>query len=157
MNILIETVEPPIDEQSREEFLARYVAGEYSVRGTTVDGEPAEGTITFTHNIPEPPQIISPAEGAVISRDEVIIAWEPAASTDVEIYALNIFPAPPPEGQEPPALNIDYTVEFPAFITEMRIPAELLAPGIEYQIELTAIEEGGNQTVSIGYFFTVDP
>ena len=58
MNILIETVEPPIDEQSREEFLARYVAGEYSVRGTTVDGEPAEGTITFTHNIPEPPQII---------------------------------------------------------------------------------------------------
>jgi hypothetical protein len=157
-NILIETLEPPLEEQSQEEFLARYFEGEYAVSARTVKGGLAEGTMEFSHNIPDPPQVVSPGEGDVISREEVVISWKPAAGTDAEIvrYAVNVFPAPPPEGQEPIELAIDYTLEVPAFISELKIPPELFVPGVDYILELTAIEDGGNGTVTV-VNFTIAP
>ena len=94
-----ESAEPPIDELSREEFFARFPEGEYTLVGETIGGQPVESQATFTHLFPDPPVIISPAEGATIDRGDVTVSWEPVTSpsgTEVEVYVLGLSPEDPP-------------------------------------------------------------
>lgn len=154
-----ESAEPPLEELPRDEFLARFPEGDYTFTGTTIEGGALESVAEFSHNIPDPPPIISPAEGETVPQDEVIIAWEPVTSPDgieIDVYLVQVFPVDPPEGQDPIDLNIDLLFEVPAFVTEVRIPPEFLTPGAEYQYEVTAIGGGGNQTLAGGTFFTAE-
>ena len=60
--------------------------------------------MTFTHNIPDPPQILSPRDGDVVSLDSVAIAWEPVTSpegVEIDRYQLILFQVDPPEGKDP--------------------------------------------------------
>lgn len=154
-----ESAEPPLKELPCDEFLARFPEGDYIFTGTTIEGGALESVAEFSHNIPDPPQIISPAEGEVLPLDEVIIAWEPVASPDgieIDVYLVQVFPVDPPEGQDPIDLNVDLLFEVPAFVTEVRILPEFLMPGAEYQYEVTAVDAGGNQTLTGGTFVTAE-
>ena len=66
--------EPPLDVQSLDEFLARFPAGDYLVLGETVDGDALQSEVTFTHDIPAAPVILSPAEEEELALDAVVIA-----------------------------------------------------------------------------------
>ncbi|MDH3683358.1 MAG: hypothetical protein OEV40_25845, partial [Acidimicrobiia bacterium] len=57
-----------------------------------------------------------------------------------------------PEGQDPIALNIDYTFEVPAEITAIRLLPELFAAGESYEFELMAVDAAGNQAFALGEF-----
>ena len=114
-------------------------------------------TATFTHDIPDGPVMISPGEDEVVDLDAVVIAWEPVTSPPgIEIVRYELFLAPvePPEGDPPPALEIDLALELPATVTEVQIPPELLMPGTEYEFEVLAIEVSGNKTITGGEFVT---
>jgi len=87
----------------------------------------------------------------------VTIGWEAVTSpagVEVEPYALQLFPVDPPEGEDPIALNIDYTLEVPADVTSVVIPPEILQRGVEYEFELMVIDASVNQTFAVGGFAT---
>ncbi len=153
-----ESAEPPLEELPLDEFLARYPEGEYTFVGETLEGKKLESVAEFAHTIPDPPVIISPAEGATVPLDAVIIAWEPITTPkgiEIDVYMLQIFPVDPPEGQDPIEMNIDLLFEVPAFVTQVRIPPEFLVSGETYQYELIAVEaEGGHRTITVGTLVT---
>ena len=152
-----ESAEPPLDEVPLDEFLTRFPAGEYTFIGETVEGETLTGIGEFTHNLPDAPVVISPADGEVVDRENVVIAWEPVSSPDgieIEVYQLQLYPVDPPEGEEPIDLNIDLTFEVPYFVTEVIIASDFLAPNAEYAYELMAVEASGNRTFTISSFKT---
>ena len=71
----------------------------------------------------------------------------------MEIDSYEVFVAPA-EGEGEPALDIDLELTLPPSVTQVRIPAELLAPGTVYEFEVLAVEESGNKTISAGEFVT---
>ena len=155
--LFFEGAEPSLDEQPLDEFLARFPEGEYTIVGETIEGDTLRSTAIFTHDIPDGPVMISPAEDEVVDLDAVIIAWEPVTSpSGIEIvrYELSFAPEDPEEGDSPPVLDIDLTLELPSTVTEVQIPPELLMPGTEYVFEVLAIEVSGNKTITEVAFFT---
>ncbi len=154
-----ESAEYPDEVVSRDEFLARFPGGRYTLTGTSRDGVPLALTATLADLIPEPAVILAPEEGAVVPAGDVTIAWEPVeepAGVEPEVYTVQLFPVDPPEGADPIALDVDLTFEVPADVTEVRIPGELLAPGEVYQYELMVVDAGGNQTFTVGSFTTTE-
>lgn len=151
--LFVESAEYGLNKLSRDEFLARFPAGNYTFAGQTLDGRMLTGTWAFSHLIPDPPSITSPDEGATVDRGAVTIAWQPVttpAGVEVEVYQLEVFPVDPPKGLPP----IDFFVEVPPTVTEMQVPAEVLTPGADYMFELIVIDVTGNQTIAIGTFTT---
>jgi hypothetical protein len=141
-----ESNEPPFSEVPLAEFKARFPEGKYTFVGETIEGEELVGTAKLSHDIPEPPEIISPADGATVDRDGVVARWQ----------------APP----EPPGINIIgyrviatredplrvYQVELPASARSIPIPAAFLQSDTEYELEIQAIEESGNWTFATSFF-----
>ena len=41
-------------------------------------------------------------------------------------------------------------------VTSLTIPAEFFEPGTEYELEVIAIEESGNQTITVQFFDTIE-
>ncbi len=156
--VFFESAEFPLEELPLDAFLDRFPEGEYTFTGQTLDGQTLVGTSDFTHLIPEPPEITDPMD-AVVSPDEVLVAWEfvtEPEGVEIEAYSVQLFPVDPPEGQDPIALNIDLTFKVPATVNEFRLLPELLQPGRTYQFELMAIVAEGNQTFSVGEFTIED-
>ena len=157
--MFFEGAEPSLDEQPRDEFLARFPEGEYTIVGETVEGDALRSMATFTHDIPDGPTIISPEEDEVVDLDAVIIDWEPVTSPsgiEIVLYELSFAPEDPEEGDPPPVLDIDLFLELPSTVTEFRIPPELLMPGTEYVFEVLAVEVSGNKTITEVAFFTAE-
>ena len=158
--VFFESAEFPPEELPLDDFLSRFPEGDYIFTGQTLEGEILVGTSTFTHLIPEPPVITDPVIGDELSPDNVIVAWDIVTEPEgieIEAYTLQLFPVDPPEGQDPIALNIDYTFEVPGTINQIRLLPELFQPGQTYAFELMAIvTDGGNQSFSVGEFTIED-
>jgi hypothetical protein len=142
-----ESNEPPFTEVPLAEFLARFPAGRYSFVGETIKGERLVGTARLSHDIPEGPEITSPADGATVDRDGVVASWNaPPEPPGIDIVGYRVIAT-----QEDP-LRI-YQVELPASARSVPIPAAFLQSGTEYELEIQAIEESGNWTFNTSTFF----
>ena len=149
--LFFEGAEPSLDEQPKEEFLARFPEGEYIVAGVTTQGQALRSEATFTHDIPDEPVLISPDEGETVPLDSVVIAWEPVTSPPgIEVVRYEVFfaTAEPPEGEPAPTLDIELMLQLPSTVSEVQIPPEFLMPGTGYQVEVLAIEFSGNKTIA---------
>jgi Fibronectin type III domain len=143
-----ESNEPPFDEQPIDEFLARFPAGEYPFSGTTVDGQRLTGTATLTHNLPLGPVVVSPPEGATVAPDAAVVQWQPAAQpAGVNIVGYQVIV----ERQDP--LRV-FSADLPATATSLTISPEYLEPATDYNVEVLAIDAGGNQTITESSFVT---
>jgi hypothetical protein len=137
-----ESSEPPFDVFPLEEFKALFPEGKYAFAGTTVRGERLVSKATLTHDIPDGPEIIAPADGAVVARDNVVAQWKQVttpAGIDVVGYRAIVTREDP--------LRV-FSADVPASATSLTIPSEFLEPGTEYKLEVQAIEAGGNQTLT---------
>lgn len=47
-----------------------------------------------------------------------------------------------------------YDVHLPASVNSLSVPAEFLEADTVYELEVLALEESGNQTISVGFFKT---
>jgi Fibronectin type III domain len=142
-----ESNEPPFTDVPLAEFLARFPAGRYSFAGETIEGERLVGTARLSHDIPEGPEITSPADGATVSRDGVVARWNaPPEPPGIDIVGYRVIAT-----QEDP-LRV-YQVELPASARSVPIPAAFLQSGTEYELEIQAIEESGNWTFNTSTFF----
>jgi hypothetical protein len=164
-DFFFESREPPADEYSIADLEANFPEGEYRISGIGADGTPRVGTARFTHDIPAAPVISSPrladeenAGDAVLPTAGVVVRWEPVNTTldgaplTVTGYEVIVTQVEheDPHGRSRPV----YDVHVPADRTELVVVDGFLFPGTLYELEVLALEESGNQTISLGFFTT---
>ena len=141
-----ESNEPPFTEVPVAEFKARFPEGKYTFVGETIEGGKLVGTARLSHDIPEGPEITSPAEGATVNRDGVVARWEaPPEPPGIDIVGYRVIAT-----REDP--HRVYQVELPASARSVPIPAAFLESATEYELEIQAIEESGNWTFATSFF-----
>jgi hypothetical protein len=137
-----ESSEPPFDEFPLKRFKRLWPEGRYSFVGTTIEGERLVGRARLSHDIPDGPQIVSPAEGAIVAPGNVVAGWNPVP----EPPGINVVGYRAIVEREDP-LRV-FSVDLPASATSVTIPKEFLESGTEYKLEVQAIEASGNQTLT---------
>jgi Fibronectin type III domain len=156
--IFFESREPPIDEFSFEDLKAKFPEGRYSVRALSFDGKLLTGRATFTHDVPAAPTVTSPADGAVVGTEDLVIEWEdvtqttegePVTITGYEVIVTKVDHEDPHGFSQP-----IYDVHVPPDRNSLSVAEEFLQPGTEYELEVLALEESGNQTITVGFFTT---
>jgi hypothetical protein len=148
--LFVESDEPTLDELSLEEFFALFPEGTYKFRGRTPDGRQLVGAAEFTHDIPAGPEIIMPQAGAdeECAQDvpiPVVIAWNDV-TTSIEGEPLEIAEYEVIVGEDVFDVRLEGTM--------VTVPSELLKPGVEYEFEILAVADGGNQTITETCFVT---
>jgi len=135
--------------------LALFPAGKYQYKGTTVDGQKISGASTLSHAVHAGPDV-SASDHTVVGNS-LTIRWDPVSevATDpaggtfpdlpINVVAYQIivdpFQVTLPATEPPSAMSVTVPPEFVA----------TLEPGI-HEFEVLAIDEGGNQTITIGTF-----
>jgi len=156
--IFFESREPPNEEVSIEEILARFPEGRYSVRGRALDGRRLTGAAIFTHDIPAAPIITCPLEGGVVSSDGFTVTWnhvtttldgDPLNRTGYEVIITKDVPDDP-NGFSRPTFDVHVLPSE----TSLTVPIEFLEPGTRYELEVLVLEVSGNQTITSLFFET---
>jgi hypothetical protein len=151
--LFFESSEPSLDEVPLSEFLKRFPEGVYELEGVTIDGEEIEGEAIFTHAIPAGPVLLSPEEDELQDPQETVVEWEAvpdppgSAIKAYQVVVTELIAVLPKRS---------FSVFVPASVTSVTVPPEYLRPGAEYEFEVLAIEEGGNQTLSASSF-SIEP
>ena len=150
-----ESAEPPEDELSMEEFLARFPEGEYEFEGKTQDGAELEGETELTHSIPAPPSGLWPADDSEVDAASPLTVRFDAVTADLhgdplipELYEVVL----ETEGELTRVFSIILHGDIAA--PSVTIPPEFLQPDLEYKFEVIVQEESGNRTISETEFTT---
>lgn len=153
--LFLESAEPSFEDLPLEGLLERFPAGEYRVRGVGLDGERLVGTAVLTHDIPDGPILVSPVEGDPPQNpDGTTLVWESVEPTNGSpIIGYQVLAVLSETGFAAlPKVTLDVTM--PATATSFDIPPGFLRSGAQYEWEVLAIEEGGNQSLSSSFFTT---
>lgn len=155
--LFLESAEPDFNELPLEDFLKRFPEGEYKFQGFILEGEFLVGKAMLTHNIPDGPVLVSPLEGGPLQDpNNTVLLWEPVSPVNgspIIAYQVLVVQTDSPF-QAIPKITLD--IMMPANATSLAVPPGFLLSDIEYEWEVLAIEEGGNQTLSSS-FFTTEP
>lgn len=137
-----ESAEPPFDRQPLSRFAARFPAGVYRFRGTTVTGRALVGADRLTHVFPREPVVTSPREAAVVARDGFAVTWLAVTKpTGVRIVGYEVIVTNDESGRT-------FDVRLPATARRLTVPSEFLAPRTDHAVEVLAREASGNQTIT---------
>ena len=163
--IFFESREPPIAEFSFADLKAKFPEGQYEVRGTNFDGTGLIGFATFSHSVPAPPTVTFPALAdeenagdAVVSISDLVIEWKdvtetvdgsPVTITGYEVIITKV-EHDDPHGFSQPIFD----VHVPPDRNTLAVSVEFLESGTVYELEVLALEESGNQTITSGFFKT---
>ena len=156
--------EPSPDAISLAQLFTAWPAGTYEFEGRS-GGVEFEGHANLTHKIPAGPEIIAPADGAVVPHDApLLLKWKKVTSAvlpslgPVEIVGYHVVvvdvtvPVLPP-GKLKTALDADLSKTETTFL----VPKQYLEPNRLYEFEVLATEKGGNQTITEGGVFCTPP
>jgi hypothetical protein len=151
-----ESVEPDPEDLSMEDFLARFPDGEYRFLGRSIEGGWLVGEAEFTHTLPAPPENLSPSEDDVVSHMGFTASFDPVTEDtegdplDIEYYEVVV-----EKEDDEPILQV-FSVILPPTQTSVDVPAQFLEPDTEYKLEVIAVEESGNKTITEEGTFTTD-
>jgi hypothetical protein len=137
-----ESSEPPFDRFPLSRFKSLFPEGRYRFAGATVEGRRLVGAARLSHDIPDGPQITSPAAGATVPREGLRASWKPVGERgriDIAGYRAIV------EREDP--LRV-FSVDLAPSVTSVTIPPEYLEPGKRHKLEVQAIEASGNQTLT---------
>ncbi len=153
--LFFESAEPTFDELPLPELLERFPEGEYRFRGRDVDGNRLVGSAVLTHQLPDGPELVFPLEGdPPQDPEDTMLEWRavdpPAGSSIIGYQVLVVLD----ESDLPAIPKIALDVIVPPTVTTLTVPAGFLQAGAEYEWEVLAIEESGNQTLSSSFFAT---
>jgi hypothetical protein len=163
--LFFESVEPANADVPIPEVLQTLPEGEYTFEGSAIEvGErqgTTIGTALLTHDIPEGPGLLSPAEDAVVPEDEdLLVSWSPVDTTidgsDINIIAYQLIIEKDEDPHPHMIGKMGLSMYLPPDVTEMTISSEFLEPGTDYLWEVLAIEESGNQSLNSSQFSTSD-
>lgn len=160
-----ESREPPNDEYSIADLKRDFPEGDYRISGFDHEGTPVVDSALFTHAIPAPPQVTAPrlvteeeAASSTVDADRLVVRWQPVTETvdggPVTISAYEVIVTKvkhaDPHGRSRP----EYDVHVPPGTTDLAVPAGFLERQTVYEVEVLALEESGNQTITVGFFTT---
>lgn len=128
-------------EPSPEEVLALFPPGEYRFRGRTVEDEQLASSATLSHDFPPAPTF-SPSDGEVVDPRNTVVEWTAPEAEQVEIII------------EQEELEHVLDVILSGSTRRLRVPAQFLQPGLEYNIEILSIGENGNRIITESSFRT---
>ena len=153
--LFLESAEPDFSELPLEEFLKRFPEGEYKFLGRGLGGEHLFGSVFLTHHIPEGPVLISPLEDdPPQDPNNTVLEWNPVgpvSGSPIIAYQVLVVQKESPF-QAIPKITLD--IMMPAAATSLAVPPGVLLPDTEYEWEVLAIEQSGNQTLSSSFFTT---
>jgi hypothetical protein len=160
--LFFETNEPENAETPIPDVLARLPEGDYTFTAQIIGGSASEMTATFSHVIPAGPVLTAPTDGATdVDPDDTVVSWE-SVTTDLDGNALAIvgYQVIVEDALEPPEFPQGFaqpvfSVYLPADAKSITVPAEFMQSATEYTCEVLAIEESGNQTLSLVGFTTM--
>jgi hypothetical protein len=164
--IFFESREPPRSEFSFADLKAAFPEGRYRVRGQSFDGTTLVGAATFTHDVPAPPTITSPeiaedpegTDANPVSRADLVVVWDRVTETvsgdPVEITGYEVIVTKEVEDDPHGFSRPTYDVHVPATVRRLPVPMKFLEADTVYELEVLALEESGNQTISVGFFKT---
>jgi hypothetical protein len=164
--LFFESAEPTFDELFPEEFFDRFPEGEYTIEGTTLEGDVLVGEAEVTHVMPAPPvptvNLLEMAEqcddeepasyDATVTSAPVTIAWaevtmshpdlgvDPAIPVTIHNYEVVV------EVETEDEFEAVFSVILPPDATSMTIPEEFTELGDVFKYEVLAREESYNQT-----------
>lgn len=140
-------------------FLARFPEGEYEFSGTTTDGEDLEGSAELSWDLPAPVEI---------TRLFPTIGWEPGESNgddDAEVVGFQVVAEMVVENDEEEEIVYVQATDVSADVTAVKISPEFTkmvkdaeADGslVEVKIEIIAVGENGNKTITEEPVFELD-
>jgi hypothetical protein len=128
-------------EPSPDEVLNKFPAGEYKLRGTTVEGATLFSRVTLSHDFLAAPSL-SPSNGQIVDRDNAVVTWNAPGAEQVEIII------------ELEDLGEVFDVTVPGTTERLRVPRQFLRRDTEYKIEILSIGENGNRTIAESTFKT---
>jgi hypothetical protein len=139
-----ESSEPPFTEQPFEEFKRLWPEGDYRVEGETIEGQEMAGVAHLSHDVLDAPEILTPADGETTPADGTVISWAPVNGADTYQVIVTREDTTPAQ-----VLSVD----LPATFNQLTVPSEFLESGVEYAIEVQALQpNGGNQIFSEIHF-----
>ena len=137
-----------------------FPAGDYTFEGRGNGSELSSGA-TLTHHIPAGPVVTAPANGTELTPGAAVtLEWnkvtDPILPTlgPVNITGYHVI-VEEAGGEVTPSLEIDLSSDE----TSLTVPPQFLTPATVFRFEVLSTEEGGNQTITEGFFCTagVDP
>ena len=160
--LFFETVEPENADVPIERMLAKLPEGNYSIAGPAQENGKRAGRTSgkawLTHDIPEGPQLVSPAEGATVPVSGVVARWRPVSKTitgkPVRIIAYQLIIEKDVEPHRHMIGKLGLSMYLPRSATSIAIPNGFLQRRTAYNWEVLAIERSGNQTLSSSSFRT---
>jgi hypothetical protein len=154
--LFFEGAEPSLFEVPLDELLALFPEGEYDFEGVTVEGDEIEGEATLTHAVPAGPDV-SDSDDTVGPGNALTIRWDPVTEEATD-PAGGVFPDVPIVVVAYQVIVGSFQVTLPATDPpspmSLKVPPEFVA-SLEsgtHGFEVLAIEEGGNQTITEGFF-----
>ena len=160
--LFFETVEPENKDVPIKELLADMPAGAYTYKGhAMIDGESTgetEGTAMLSHTIPNGPALLTPANGATVGLEGLVMSWGAVTQSlegkPVKIIGYQLIVEK--KGEPHPTMIGKWalSMHLPPSTLSMAIPRAFLEPRTKYVWEVLAIDESGNQTLSSGDFAT---
>ncbi|MGH2739058.1 MAG: fibronectin type III domain-containing protein [Actinomycetota bacterium] len=137
-----ESSEPPFSEFPIEKFMELFPEGDYTFEGETIDGVRMRSAVPLSHDFPAGPKILFPTKDSTVSADNLVVRWKPVPEPGVEIARYQVIVVREKGGTG------DLEADLPASARRLTVPAEFMAPGAEYKVEVLAIEASGNQTLT---------
>jgi len=136
------------------DLFAEWPAGLYTFAGLH-NGTMIEGQDKLTFDIPAGPQIVAPANGAIVPVQHVVISWKPVTGpilpylgpVTITGYHAIVYES---GGEVVPQLDVDLS----ATETSLKVPTQYLKPATTYLFEVLSTEKSRNQTITEGFFCT---
>lgn len=132
-------------------------AGVYTFEGRAKGGAKFLSQATLTHLVPAGPEVTAPEEGTEFPTGApVIIDWNAVSEAilpelgPVTIVGYHVIVEEDTGAEVSPTLDVDV----PADRTRLTVPRQYLRPATVYRFEVLSTEEGGNQTITEGFFCT---
>ena len=164
--LFFEGEEPSLRRVPFRRLLKLFPPGRYKFEGTTRKGETLRSKDTLSAQLPCPVRVVTPSPTAPTAADAVVISWETVPGVydpDMAVcnFALDVglvgFQVIAEAVNESAGTTRSYVVDLPRDATSARVPTEFLAPGVavpgtEFRLEVIAIEDTGNKTITEANF-----
>ena len=143
-------------------FRALFPEGEYVFSGATTGGQVLRSTDPLTAELPCPVAVASPSEDEPVAADEVVVRWRPAPGVydpdtercdprrDVGLVGYQVIIVLENEDAD---LHRELLVDVAPDVTALPVPREFVEAGArrdgtEFTLEVLAIEDSGNKTIT---------
>jgi hypothetical protein len=140
-DIFFESSEPPFDDVPLRRFRRRFPEGRYTFRGTTPAARTVVGSDRLTHDFPAGPAVTAPTRRQVVDPAAFAVTWEESRRRGIRLIRYEVIVTDEEADRH-------FVAQLGPRATSVAVPAEFLARGRDYDVEVIARERSGNQTIT---------